>query len=139
MEQVIPGFEPLVKLFGPGAIFVAAVAVLWRLIFTPRKGKTEDGRDRERSAVVVPGWEHDRLIDLLALVRLAHDRREQEMRADFDKRISEWRKLRDEERVRAAESDARLKEMDARLDRFDDVLEQMLALMTELAQRASVA
>jgi len=132
-----PEFESLVKLIGPGAIFVAAVAALWRLIFTPRKGKTEDGRDQVRSAVLVPGWEHDRLIDLLEQVRLINDRREQELRADFDKRVADWRKLRDEERARASESDARLREMDARLDRFDDVLEQMLGLMTELAQRAS--
>lgn len=130
-----PEFDSLVKLVGPGAIFIVGIVVLWRLIFTPRKGKTEDGRDRERSAIVVPGWEHDRLIELLAQVRLLGERREQELRDDFNKRVADWRKLRDEERARASESDARLREMDARLDRFDDVLEQMLGLMTELAQR----
>ncbi len=125
--------DSLFRLFGPGAIFIAAIAALWRLIFTPRKGKTDDGREKPRSAIVVPGWQHDALIDQLELVRLANDRREQEMRAEFDRRVAEWRKLRDEERARAAEADDRLREMDKLMSEFDGVLDQMLALLTEIA------
>ncbi len=129
-------WDALFKLFGPGAIFIVAVAALWRLVFTPRKGRNAAGREVARSAIVVPGWQHDSLIDEIELVRLARDRREEDLRQDFDTRVKEWRRLRDEERVRAAESDSRLREMDKRLDRFDSVLDQMLGLLTELAERA---
>ncbi len=130
--------DPLVQLFGGLAIFIVGLIALWRLIFTPRKRRMPDGKERERSAIVTPGWVHDATVDELENVRIAHARILKEMRDEFDRRVTEWRQLRDEERARAVESDSRLREMDKRLDRFDDVLEQMLDLLTELAEGASV-
>jgi hypothetical protein len=128
--------EALFKFFGPGAIFVIGVVAIWRIVFTPRKRKDSEGRERERSAIAVAGWQHDQLLDDMDALRTQRDRREQEIQAETERRVAEWRTLRDEERARAAESDVRLREMDSRLDRFDDILDQMLGLLTELAERA---
>jgi hypothetical protein len=96
--------DALLRLIGQVGLAVAGVAGLWYAVLVGRK----DREGKPRSALLVPGWQHDAALTETERVRAAYETRLADAQRDQAARQAEWRRLRDEERARAAEADLRL-------------------------------
>jgi hypothetical protein len=128
----LDALPPLARLLVQVGIFVVAAAGLWYAVLQARK----DRQGNPRSALLVPGWEHDRQIAETERVRAAYEARLADVQRDQDARQAEWRRLRDEERARAAEADLRLSASTAVLRELVTVVGEA---RVEVARLAGVA
>lgn len=127
--------DAILKLIPQLGLFVIATGALWWAVLTPRKDG--DGK-RTRPPLLVPGWHYERgIADADRRCHLA-EARVQEAERDWVSRQSEWRRLRDEERARAAEADLRLSASTAVLRELVTVVGEARIEVARLAGVASV-
>jgi hypothetical protein len=96
--------DALLRLIGQVGLALTGVAALWYAILVGRK----DRSGNPRSALLVPGWQHDAALAETERLRAAYEARLVDAHREQDARQAEWRRLRDEERARATEADLRL-------------------------------
>lgn len=123
--------DALLELLGQLGLAVGATVALFYAVLVGRRDR--DGRPR--SALVVPGWQHDAALAETERIRQAYEARLLDTQREADARQAEWRRLRDEERVRAAEADERLSASTAVLRELVTVIHEA---RTEVARLAGV-
>lgn len=107
---MLDGLDPTAKLLLQLGLAGLIIIGVWYALLTPRR--TKDGK--ERSPLLVIGSSHDRTVaeanrSANEIRRFYEETLELERKAS-ERHVGEWRALREEERVRAAEADARLQE-----------------------------